>query len=819
MKLKVKIGCSAAAVMTTAMTLFAETGAPKTIKVVGLEDDKDNATVVAPAELGAKPAAVAISADALTTAAAADSRAKAEAKANTANVKALTVEGMVIPPGSDLVKTLEEAVRNILVQAGKQVGTVSSNGIEKLTMPYQQLGDGKSYEVEWRKALRLLLSPAGYNFTEDGELVLFGLSEEVDVKHKQLSQERLTANRTPILFTTNESEGGMELRNAIRDVAVKADVTITTDYMEPADLYVPTQASATEGTLSAAEIGKAKEKSTVQQAQVKRTKFDTNGQQIEWRTVLREILNPHDYDFVEMGGVVRIAKRAKLAQWEQEKIAQKPLSAKVIRLYHADPEQVVERLKGIKGLLKHPNASLQATRKKDDNTETVKNLNARIQTSSGQQSGMSDTTSQVFDKLVRPRTVPAIVAYDVEENIAEIEAKVKLFDIKEKQILIEAIIFQLDTNNGNGDMDGIKWEGFDNFTPLYGSFGNPAKTAEMAIETVKEVVDGAQTSRDQYNPGFSHFHNSKSWVKTGSFDFKATIQLIRQQENAKLLSSPMIVVGDHSEAAIQVSNVDPIPQIEASSFAGMAGQAMQNNLNIQWNMLRSGVLMWVAPEITENGTSVRLTVHPQVITKGNRVDLSELGGTDNTASKFKEYPIYNYELKMHEMDTRATVPSGATLMFGGLIDNEETEVEDKVRWLGDLPVIGWLFRSKVKTIVQKNLIIMIRPTILEDTDTTGFETNALKEVEAYSENTGRDLRKRPNGPYSVKEIKENVRELYEERVVKPFKDEDGDKSAETLKEEKPAGAEGASRPPEQSVSVTQVSQTSSRKRGLLYAFD
>ena len=749
-----KIGCGAVA-MTTAL-LFAQTEAPKTIKVVGLEDDKDNKTVVAPAELGVKPATVSISADALTKAAAAEPGAKAEAKVNTANVKALTIEGMVIPPSSDMAKTLEEAIRNMLVQAGKQVGTVSTNGIEKLTMPYQQLGDGKSYEVEWRKALRLLLSPVGYNFTEDGELVLFGFAAEVDVKHQQLAQERLTSNRTPILFTTNESEGGMELRNAIRDVAVKADVTITTDYMEPADLYVPTQSASVEGTLSASEIGKAKEKSTVQQAQVKRTKFDTNGQQIEWRTVLREILNPHDYDFVEVGGVVRIAKRAKLAQWEQEKIAQKPLAAKVIRLYHADPEQVVERLKGIKGLLKHPNASLQASRKKDDNTDTVKNLNARIQTSSGQQSGMSDTTSQVFDKLIRPRTVPAIVAYDVEENIPEIEAKVKLFDIKEKQVLIEAIIFQLDTNNGNGDLDGIKWEGFENFTPLYGTFGGVGNVAQTFAEELAQggpgLWEGVLSSR-------------KAWMSSSAFNFKATIQLIRQQENAKLLSSPMIVVGDHSEAAIQVSDVEPIPQIDASTVSSLQSSSdnVQNSINIQWNMLRSGVLMWVSPEITEQGNSVRLTVHPQVVTKNPEpVDLSKLGGI------FTQYPVYNYELKMHEMDTRATVPSGATLMFGGLIDNVETEVEDKVRWLGDIPVLGWLFRSKRMTIVQKNLIIMIRPTILEDDDQTGFETNALKESESVGENSGRELKKRPFGPYSVKEIKKEAKDLYDERVVKPF---------------------------------------------------
>lgn len=762
MKVSQMIGrCGALALVAT--LLGAQAAEQKTIKVVGLEDDKDNATVVAPPELGAKPATAAISADALVEKAAA-SDAAAAPTVNTANVKALTIEGMVVPPSSETAKTLEEAVRNILVQAGKQVGTVSSNGIERLAMPYQQLGDGKSYEVEWRKALRLLLSPVGYNFTEDGELVLFGLAEEVDVKHRTLAQERLAANRTPILFTTNEAEGGMELRSAIRDVAVKADVTVTTDYMEPGDLYVPAQTVA-EGKLTADDIGKAKEKSAVQQTQVKRTTFDTNGQQVEWRIVLREILNPHDYDFVERGGVVRIAKRAKLAQWAQEAVAQKPLTAKVIRLYHADPEAVVERVKQIKGLLVHPNASLQATRKKDDNTEVVKNLNARIQTSSGSQSGMSDTTSQIFDKLVRPRTVPAIIAYDVEENMAAIEAKIRLFDIKEKQILIEAIIFQLDTDN-EGEMDGVQWSGFENFVPLYGSVGNVRNVAKTFADL---------TGRD----GFKVRRGGQVWMRTDGLDFQTMIQLIRERSNTKLLASPMLVVGDHSEAAIQVSDVEPIPQIDASTVSSLQSSSdnVQNSVNIQWNMLRSGILMWVSPEITEQGASVRLTVHPQVVTKGDRKDLAELGGI------FRQYPVYNYELKMHEMDTRATVPSGATLLFGGLIDNVEVEKEDKVRWLGDLPALGWLFRSKTMQLVQKNLVIMIRPTILEDTDTTGFETNALKEAASVSVNSGRELKKAPmEGPYSYEETKKNILDLYEERVVKPFE------KKEAPKGEAPAGA-------------------------------
>ena len=750
-----------------AAALSAQSEAPKTVNVVTLEDDKDNATVSAPAELGQKVPTVSVDADVITKKAA-EAQSEPEAKVRDEDVKSLTIEGTVIPPSADLVKTLEEAVRNILVQAGKQIGTVSTNGVEKLTMPYQQLGDGKSYEVEWRKALRLMLSPVGYNFTEDGELVLFGLTEEVDVKHKQLAQERLTSNRTPILFTTNDTEGGMDLRSAIRDVAIKAGVTISTDYMDQKDLYAPAQTTAG-GALTAEDIGKAKEKATVQQVVVKRTSFDTNGQQTEWRTVLKAILDPNGYGFIEEEGIVKIAKKEVLEKWSQDAVAKRPLSAKVIRLYHADPESVVERVMKIKGLLKHPNASLQATRKKDDNTDVVKNLNARIQTSSGQRSGMSDTTAQVFDKLVRPRTVPAIIAYDIEENMEDIEKAIRLFDIKEKQILIEAIIFQLSNDNaenpdydgdGNadGEISGIRWEGFENFVPLYGAVRNSA-----SIATSVARWSASKATESNREGGFDVQHGRNAWVRTDGFDFNTMIQLIRKYKNTKLLSSPMLVVGDHSEAAIQVSRVDPVPDPD-SNFSDITAGVSRETFSLDWLMIRSGILMWVSPEITENGTSVRLTVHPQVVQKEEPPVVFPYVDSQGNQNNY-----FNYALNMHEMDTRATVPSGATLMFGGLTDNAETEKETKVRWLGDIPLIGWFFRSKETVLEQRNLIIMIRPTILEDDDETGFEKNALKESESVMENSGRDLRKPPNGPYSVMEVKEKAMELIDERVIQPFK--------------------------------------------------
>ena len=75
---------------------------------------------------------------------------------------------------------------------------------------------------------------------------------------------------------------------------------------------------------------------------------------------------------------------------------------------------------------------------------------------------------------------------------------------------------------------------------------------------------------------------------------------------------------------------------------------------------------------------------------------------------------------------------------------------------------------------------MIRPTILEDADQTGFETNALKETESVMVNSGRNLKNTPiGGPYKYKEVREKVKKLIDERVVKPFEeDEEAEKPAE-----------------------------------------
>lgn len=794
-------GICGTSVLAAAM-VFAQAEAPKTINVVGLENDSENAKVVVsngleavrkvhpPKPVAAVQPAVSLSADAIDSASQATTAPQISANdlASTKladepkNVKALVTEGTVIPPSAEQAKTVEDAIRWILRDAKKQAATVSSNGIEQLTMPYQQIGDGKSYETEWRKAIRHLLSPFGYNFTEDGDLVLFGRSDEVDAKHKILQQEQLIGNRTPIVFTT--SGDGMELRNAIHDIALKAGVTITTDYMEPADLYVPVAANAEVGQISAADIGKANDKANQQRVQVKRTSFNTNGQSMEWRIVLREVLQPNGYEFVEIGGVVRVAKPAKIAEWEKAKDMAKPLSARVVKVYHADPESVVERVMKLK-ILKHPNAQIQAVAKKEDRAEIFRGSQSGVTVASGTRMGASSIgNSSAFSSLRRPKIPPAIVIYDLEENLDAVEEKIRLFDIRERQVLIEAIIFDVTDGNGEkGDMTGINWgEALNNLQLAEAAYNGglswyDGRQTVRAIDTISEklakdnsVLNNAlestfldehkvdeeghrippertrkttgsyngefgrtrgRTETDRYDKNYTKKYGSVNEINVtfGPINFQMVIDLILERKDSRLLSNPMVVIGDHSESVIQVGDATPIPMTRSTVVAS-GGNVPYENRDTEWQILMTGIMLWVSPEITADGKSVRLSVHPQITTPKKPYVKDPQTGAET-------YP----EVSSQELDTRVTIKSGDSLLLGGLISSSDADQESRVWLLADIPWIGRIFRWNTKILARRNLMMLIRPTILDDdAPESGYEKPTLKYTDKLSANMGKNLK-------------------------------------------------------------------------------
>ena len=127
-----------------------------------------------------------------------------------------------------------------------------------------------------------------------------------------------------------------------------------------------------------------------------------------------------------------------------------------------------------------------------------------------------------------------------------------------------------------------------------------------------------------------------------------------------------------------------------------------------------GTILEVTPRISANNT-INLHVVPTV---------SDLGGTitKTVSGEINQADFFD----IRRIDTRVLIPSGNTLVMGGLVADNSTDGNTKVPILGDIPGLGWLFRQESKAQNKKDLLIFITPTIVQDEDFQPTQTDFLK---------------------------------------------------------------------------------------------
>jgi general secretion pathway protein D len=127
-----------------------------------------------------------------------------------------------------------------------------------------------------------------------------------------------------------------------------------------------------------------------------------------------------------------------------------------------------------------------------------------------------------------------------------------------------------------------------------------------------------------------------------------------------------------------------------------------------------GVKLTVTPRIA-GPTNVLLDVKPEISQKDTLVATETLNGAVNTA------PIFD----RRRIETEASVPSGFTLVLGGLDEDTVTKNYTKVPGLGDLPGVGYLFRSDSKSHERDSILVFVTPTIIQDRDFQPADTGFL----------------------------------------------------------------------------------------------
>ncbi|KPH89210.1 MULTISPECIES: type II secretion system secretin GspD [Pseudoalteromonas] len=313
------------------------------------------------------------------------------------------------------------------------------------------------------------------------------------------------------------------------------------------------------------------------------------------------------------------------------------------------------------------------------------------------------------------------------DTMRSLESVIERLDIRRAQVLVEAIIIEV--MEGDGVNFGLQWiseEGgmlqFNNGTTV--PVGALAVAAEQARDkTVTKTIIGTETGtpteydetkEGDYGP-LASLLGGINGLAMGVIknDWGAIVQAVSTDTNSNILATPSITTMDNEEASILVGQEVPI--ITGS-------QTGSNNENPFQTVERQevGIKLKVTPQIND-GSAVQLTIEQEVssVSGATAVDIS---------------------VNKRAIKTTVMADDGGMVVLGGLIDEDVQESVSKVPLLGDIPILGHLFKSTNTTKRKRNLIVFIRPTIIRD----GVSMNKLS-FNKYNFIRGEQFKKREDG--------------------------------------------------------------------------
>jgi type II secretory pathway component GspD/PulD (secretin) len=187
-----------------------------------------------------------------------------------------------------------------------------------------------------------------------------------------------------------------------------------------------------------------------------------------------------------------------------------------------------------------------------------------------------------------------------------------------------------------------------------------------------------------------------SAVQDGTM-FSAALEALALYENVSIISRPKIAVREGGRAEIVAQQ--RIPFVDVTSLNDQGG------FNSKVSYQEVGVSLYVVPRVVGTET-VALNIDVQASQQsGTATIVNSVGG-----------PVTSPIITLRSAKTIVYLEPGQAVILGGLITERTVDQEEKVPILGDIPLLGWLFRSTFKSKQQQNVLFFIRPRILEGTD-------------------------------------------------------------------------------------------------------
>ncbi len=386
-------------------------------------------------------------------------------------------------------------------------------------------------------------------------------------------------------------------------------------------------------------------------------KITLNLKNITWMQALQVVMKSQGLTMRRVGGVIYIStiddvtvNESKLLQSEQALSNLSPLVSNIIQLKYANAKDVADFLKGQTGTL-------------------------------------LTTRGQV---AIDPRT-NSIVIRDTSQTVYDLRRTISKLDVPAKQVLIEARIVTIDT--AFESQLGIKF-GVTNPSHVTGTlFGanqlvQGVSPADVPIPARLNFNNATSTLASGTNPGSI----GMALARIGQIYLDLELSAIEEEGHGQIIASPHIITSNLQKAHIETG--EEIPYQEASSSGATSISFKKAVLSLE-----------ITPQITLNN---KIILHMKATqdSRGKQLEISS--GSTAGAPPVLGPPIINSE----EVESSVLLNNNETIVIGGIYRQTKLNTVDRIPFLGELPVVGFFFRTNRISNDRSELLIFVTPKII-----------------------------------------------------------------------------------------------------------
>ncbi len=339
--------------------------------------------------------------------------------------------------------------------------------------------------------------------------------------------------------------------------------------------------------------------------------------------------------------------------------------------------------------------------------DVAKNITTLLEKTAAQNAG-AGTKRNVSVEAVPSNN--ALLVDAAPEDFQEVKRLVEFLDVMPQQVHISVLIAEV--SDGDAETMGVTMTALNSPDSVGDTTFAGATRSDPPSSTDAGLLTALSAGLFGQGMTFGIAHGSyKDAAGNIVADYPAVFNLdmLRKNSKVKILSDTSLGAQNNHEAEVAI--VDNIGILESTVNGSGSGRDIIQNIT----RMDVGVKVNMTPHVIPGGL-VRVELQPSIEAVTSSGSSS---GTD-----------YVPTISKRMVKTTMTVPDGQTIVIAGLTRNDDTSIKKKIPFLGDIPLIGWLFRWNSKSLTKTNIIIFVTPRIM----TTGADAVAVRQ--ALEERTG-----------------------------------------------------------------------------------